>query len=105
MLPTLAEGDRVLVRYGARVRPGALVLARFPDGAVVVKRAAERRTTASGAAGWWLVSDNPGAGVDSRHRGPVRAEDLLAVVRGRIWPPPGVRHLTRRRRARSPLAG
>jgi phage repressor protein C with HTH and peptisase S24 domain len=88
MLPTLREGDRLLVRHGARVRPGALVVARFPDGTLAVKRALEQRRTASGATGWWLVSDNPDEGVDSRHRGPVAEDQVLAVVRLRMWPSP-----------------
>ncbi len=78
MRPTLRPGDRLLVRYGARVRPGRLVLARFADGTLTVKRAAERRTTSAGRPGWWLTSDNPVAGVDSRHRGPVPDADVLA---------------------------
>ena len=97
MLPTLRDGDRLLVRYGARVRPGALVVARFPDGTLGVKRAVEQRRTSSGAAGWWLLSDNPDEGVDSRHRGPVAEDQVLAVVRLRVWPSPRVgRALSRR---------
>ncbi len=88
MLPTLREGDLLLVRHGARVRPGALVVARLADGTLAVKRALEQRPTASGGPGWWLVSDNPGEGVDSRHRGPVAADDVLGVVRLRVWPSP-----------------
>jgi hypothetical protein len=87
MLPTLREGDRLLVRYAATVRPGALVLARFADGTLAVKRAAERRTTGDGAPTWWLTSDNPDAGVDSRHRGAVLEPDVVAVVQARVWPP------------------
>ena len=95
MLPTLREGDRLLVRYGARPRPGDLVVARFADGTLTVKRAVEERHTRSGGIGWWLVSDNPGEGVDSRHRGPVAQEQVLAVVRLRLWPSPRVgRRLT-----------
>ena len=90
MLPTLREGDRLLVRYGARPRPGDLVVARFADGTLTVKRAVEERHTRSGGIGWWLVSDNPGEGVDSRHRGPVAREQVLAVVRLRLWPSPRV---------------
>ncbi len=90
MLPTLREGDLLLVRYDAAPRPGDLVVARFADGTVAVKRAVEERRTRSGAAGWWLLSDNPDAGVDSRHRGPVDAADVLAVVRLRLWPSPRV---------------
>lgn len=83
MRPTLEAGDRLLVSYRRVPRPGALVVARFPDGAVVVKRATERRRD-----GWWLLSDNPGAGVDSRHRGAIADHDVLAVVLARIWPRP-----------------
>jgi hypothetical protein len=88
MRPTLAPGDRLLVRYGARVRPGRLVLARLADGTLSVKRATDRRTTASGRPGWWLTSDNPAVGVDSRHRGPVPDDRVLGVVVARVWPRP-----------------
>jgi len=88
MLPLLRPGDRLLVRYGADVRPGVLVLARFPDGSLVVKRAVEPRSTRSGTPAWWLLSDNPGPGVDSRHRGPIPASEIVAVVRARLWPSP-----------------
>jgi hypothetical protein len=97
MLPTLREGDRLLVRYGARVRPGDLVVARFQDGTLGIKRAVEQRRTGSGADGWWLLSDNPDEGVDSRHRGPVPEERVLAVVRLRVWPSPRVGRALRRR--------
>ena len=88
MRPTLKPGDRLLVRYGARVRPGSLVLARLADGTLAVKRASGRRTTATGRPGWWMLSDDPAVGVDSRHRGPVPDEDVLAVVMARVWPRP-----------------
>ncbi|KRE95781.1 peptidase S24 [Nocardioides sp. Soil774] len=97
MLPTLREGDLLLVRHGAEVRPGALVVARFADGTLAVKRAVERRPTATGADGWWLLSDNPGEGVDSRHRGPVPDERVLGVVRLRVWPSPRVGRALRAR--------
>ncbi|MGL5824249.1 MAG: S24/S26 family peptidase [Nocardioides sp.] len=88
MLPTVRSGDRLLVRYGAAVRPGDLVLARLLDGTIAVKRAVERRTTATGEAGWWLLSDNADQGVDSRHRGVVRDADVLARVVLRLWRTP-----------------
>jgi phage repressor protein C with HTH and peptisase S24 domain len=88
MTPTLAAGDRLLVSYRRQVRPGAVVVARLADGTVAVKRATERRTTSSGAPGWWVLSDNPEAGVDSRHRGPVPDEDVIAVTVARLWPRP-----------------
>jgi len=90
MRPTLEPGDRLVVRYAAPVAAGRLVLARFPDGALVVKRAVEPRRTSTGAPGWWLLSDNPDEGVDSRHRGAVADDDVVAVVVARLWPRPGL---------------
>jgi hypothetical protein len=78
MTPTLLPGDRVLVRHGAPIRHGALVLARFrsrPD-LLVVKRA-----VAECDGGWLLASDNAGQGSDSRQYG---VADVLARV-VRIW--------------------
>jgi phage repressor protein C with HTH and peptisase S24 domain len=88
MVPTLRAGDQLLVSYRRRPEPGALVVARFPDGAVVVKRAAEPRVTRAGEPGWWLLSDNPVMGVDSRHRGVIADADVVAVVLARLWPRP-----------------
>ena len=87
MEPGLRDGDRLLVRYGGRVRPGARVLVRFPDGTLAVKRATERRPTRTGGAGWWVLSDNAAEGVDSRHRGPLPEDAVLGVVWLRVWPP------------------
>ncbi|MBO9519921.1 MAG: S24/S26 family peptidase [Nocardioidaceae bacterium] len=86
MTPTLRPGDRLLVDYRRTPVAGDLVLARFPDGALVVKRAVRAQPTASGRSGWYLLSDNPDEGVDSRHRGPLPADTVLAVVRRRVWP-------------------
>jgi nickel-type superoxide dismutase maturation protease len=83
MLPTLRSGDRLLVSYRADPHPGDIVVARLPDGTLSVKRANERRT-----GGWWLLSDNAEAGIDSRHRGAIPDADVLAVARLRIWPRP-----------------
>jgi nickel-type superoxide dismutase maturation protease len=92
MLPALRPGDWLLVlrpvRAGRapRIRPGQVVIARHPGRPelLLVKRAARRE-----AAGWWLESDNPGAGaVDSRAFGAVPP----AQIEGRL--------LLRYRRAR-----
>lgn len=88
MLPTLRPGDRLLVSYRRTPSEGDLVVARMADGTVAVKRAVERRTTRTGAPAWWLLSDNPGEGVDSRHRGPVPEDDVIALTLARIWPWP-----------------
>ena len=96
MEPTLRDGDRLLVRYAAVPAPGRLVLARLADGTLAVKRAVECRALRSGQRGWWVLSDNPAEGVDSRHRGPVPEPDVRAVVLARVWPSPRLgRHLTR----------
>jgi hypothetical protein len=87
MRPRLRAADRLLVDYQRPPTEGDVVVARFADGTVAVKRAAERRTTRTGEPGWWLLSDDPEVGVDSRHRGVVPATDVLAVVRFRLWPP------------------
>jgi hypothetical protein len=94
MAPVLSPGDRLLVDYRRRPRPGDVVAARFAYGTLAGKRVDSERTTRSGGRGWWLVSDNPEEGVDSRHRGPVADEDVLGVVRVRVWPRP--RRLSRR---------
>lgn len=71
MVPTLYDGDQLIVGYGWRVRPGDLVVARFrerPD-LLVVKRAQSRYD-----GGWLLSSDNPYA------TGPSGVADVEARV-------------------------
>ncbi len=85
MVPTLLHGDQVVVRYGARVRPGAVVLVRHPlrQDLLVVKRAADRRP-----GGWWLLSDNQFVENDSREYGAVPPDLVLGRVLLRIRPRP-----------------
>ena len=85
MEPALRPGDWLLARRTRRIRPGQIVLARHPaePGLLLVKRAARR---AEG--GWWLESDNPGAGaVDSRRFGAVPGALIEGRVLGRYWRP------------------
>ena len=84
MRPALRPGDRLLVDYRREPRPGDVVVARFADGTVAVKRAVERRATRVGEPGWWLLSDDPDVGVDSRHRGVVDEQHVWGVVRFRL---------------------
>ncbi len=83
MVPTLYHGDRLLVHYGARVRPGDVVVLRHPfqQDLLVVKRAAERRE-----GGWWVLADNAFAGGDSTDYGVVPDELILGRVRLRVRP-------------------
>lgn len=89
MIPTLQPGDLLLVRYGTPGSTGDLVLARFADGTLAVKRIAYAAEVRPGSLGWFLLSDNPAEGVDSRHRGAIDPDALVAVVRARVWPRPG----------------
>jgi hypothetical protein len=84
MRPTLADGDLLLVRWGASPRAGDLVLARLPGGRPLsVKRAVQRQDD-----GWWVERDNPAEGVDSWAVGAVPDGDVAAVVLARLWPRP-----------------
>jgi nickel-type superoxide dismutase maturation protease len=83
MEPALLPGDCLLIRRTRRIRPGQVVVARHPDRPemLLVKRAARR---ADG--GWWLESDNPGAGaVDSRRFGAVPGPLIEGRVLVRYW--------------------
>jgi nickel-type superoxide dismutase maturation protease len=83
MVPTLRHGDRLLVRYGTRVRAGDVLMMRHPlqQDLLIVKRAVERRP-----GGWWVLGDNPFAEPDSRVFGVVPDDLVLARVLWRFRP-------------------
>jgi hypothetical protein len=86
MSPTVRPGDRLLarrVRKGSRLRPGDVVLARFParPELLVVKRL--RRAVEGGH---WVEGDNPFRTDDSRSFG---VAVVVGKVVGRLWPRPG----------------
>ena len=86
MLPTLRDGDRLLVAVPGVPRPGDLVVVRLPDGRPeAVKRATRRED-----GGWWVERDNPAEGVDSWLVGAIPDGDVRGVVRARLWPRPRV---------------
>jgi Peptidase S24-like len=89
MEPTLYDGDRLLIRYGARPRPGRLAVVRLPDRPIAVKRLVSRLEE-----GWWIERDNPLMGVDSGQVGAIADKDIIAGVLLRLWP-------VRRRRGRA----
>ena len=83
MVPTLRHGDVVIVRHGAPVRPGDLVIGTFrslPD-RLVVKRAVRAVDE-----GWWLASDNDATAGDSETYG-VADVTARVVLRLRGWRP------------------
>ena len=85
MSPTVRHGDRLLVHRcgpGDEVRPGQVVLARFPrrPDLLVVKRV--RRAVPGGH---WVEGDNPLVADDSRAFGPAV---VVGRVTARLWPWP-----------------
>jgi phage repressor protein C with HTH and peptisase S24 domain len=83
MVPTLRSGDALLVRRGAKVRSGDIVVARFrtrPE-LLVVKRAVRPQD-----GGWWIQGDNSLITDDSRAYG---VADVIARVLIRYYPKPG----------------
>jgi nickel-type superoxide dismutase maturation protease len=91
MLPALHPGDCLLVRTGARVRPGDVVVARFPSRPelLVVKRAVRP----VGDRLWWVEGDNPAVTDDSRRFGPAEVQSRVVL---RYWPPPRAGRVGRR---------
>jgi phage repressor protein C with HTH and peptisase S24 domain len=89
MVPTLRAGDAVVVRRGARVRSGDVVLGRFRDGPerLVVKRAVRPHD-----GGWWVEGDNPYASDDSRRYGAATVEGRVVWRYRPLW-----RYRSRRR--------
>jgi len=86
MSPTVRHGDRLLVRRvrsAAEVRPGDVVLARFPTRPelLVIKRA--RRAVPGGH---WVEGDNSFVTDDSRAYG---SAVVVGRVVARLWPRPG----------------
>jgi nickel-type superoxide dismutase maturation protease len=77
MLPTLSDGEFVLVDPAAAPRIGQLVVAVHPqqDDLLVIKRLIGRDE-----GGLVVASDNPEAGSDSRSWGPVPPDRLMGVV-------------------------
>lgn len=93
MLPTLTDGDRLIVAYGVPPRPGRLVLCDLPPDQhgvarpLSVKRLtgpAPRDGAAAGPSGWWVESDNPAEGVDSWLVGALPDAAIRAVVLARL---------------------
>ena len=85
MSPTVRDGDQLLVRAvgrRTRVRPGDVVLARFPTrpDLLVVKRVVR-----AVEGGHWVQGDNPFVTDDSRAFGPAVVVGRVVV---RLWPSP-----------------
>ena len=85
MLPTLRDGDWVLVRRTQRLRRGQIVAVRDPRvmDRILVKRIVDQRLS-----GWWVLGDNPDRSTDSRSLGSIPTELVLGRVLGRYYPLP-----------------
>ena len=90
MLPSLRDGDRLLVRWGAAPPLGGLAVVRLPpDASGRPRPLAVKRVVRAEPGGWWVERDNPREGVDSWQVGPVPDDAMLATVVCRLWPRPG----------------
>lgn len=80
MEPTLRDGDLLLVRWGARPRPGRLAVVRLPEG----RPLSVKRVVRQVPDGWWVERDNPRAGVDSWLVGALPDDAVLGLALWRL---------------------
>ncbi|HWC33658.1 MAG TPA: S24/S26 family peptidase [Mycobacteriales bacterium] len=88
MVPTLRDGDRVLVRMGPlrRTPVGRVVLVELPDRPLSVKRLVALEADGSVR----VEGDNEFGSTDSRTLGPQPAGAVRGVVLARLWPSPRI---------------
>ena len=85
MVPTLRDGDRILVRLRPGTTPvGRIVLVDLPDRPLSVKRLVGVEADGSVQ----VEGDNPYGSTDSRELGPLPASAVRGVVLARLWPGP-----------------
>ena len=84
MVPTLRDGDRVLVRLGGGLRPGRVVLVELPGRPLSVKRL----VAVEPGGQIRIEGDNEFGSTDSRTLGPQPAAAVRGVVLARVWPRP-----------------
>ncbi|GAC1379397.1 MAG: hypothetical protein NVSMB48_02840 [Marmoricola sp.] len=84
MLPTLHDGDRLLIVHGRMPRVGEIAVVRF-DEVTAIKRLSLRDGDE-----WWFSRDNRAEGVDSWTRGAASAPaDVIGTAVLRLWPRTG----------------
>ena len=89
MLPSFRDGDRLLVRWGAPPRAGAVSVVRLPlDASGTPRPLSLKRVVRAVPDGWWVERDSPTEGVDSWQVGPLSDDAVLARVLWRLWPRP-----------------
>ncbi len=82
MVPSLQDGDVVVVRTRAPAKPGDVVLVRWD---ARPEQLSVKRALREDGAGWHVRGDNAAASTDSRSLGPAR---VFGVVVCRLWPKP-----------------
>jgi len=83
MIPTLAPGERLLVRLDGPIVIGGIVVFKR-DSQFDVKRVLRIDTE-----GIFVQGDNDLVSTDSRSYGLIPFEDVLGTVTYRLWPKPG----------------
>ncbi len=83
MLPTLAPGDKVLVRRGKRFRSGDIIVVKDPR---ETSRLLAKRIASVSDIEAFVLGDNPNSSTDSRHFGPVPLDLIVGVVKMRYYP-------------------
>jgi nickel-type superoxide dismutase maturation protease len=79
MVPALRDGDAILVWRTSHVRPGQVVVVRFPENPGLFIKRVVRPVEG----GWWVEGDNAQVSVDSRRYGPA---EVVGRVLLRWWP-------------------
>ena len=83
MEPTLRDGDRVLVLWGGRPRPGRLAVVRLPPSERGPRPLSVKRVTGTAPgepSAWWVERDHPPEGVYSLQVGGIPEADVLGRV-------------------------
>jgi nickel-type superoxide dismutase maturation protease len=75
MLPTLKNGDGILIDADAKISAGDIILAKHPfkKSVIILKRLAEIDENGN----YFLVGDNPAESTDSRTFGAISAKHIL----------------------------
>jgi phage repressor protein C with HTH and peptisase S24 domain len=84
MIPTLAPGERLLVRTDGPIVIGDIAVFRRGDQFEV------KRITRIEADGIFVQGDNDLVSTDSRTYGVIPHEEVIGVATYRLWPKPGI---------------